>query len=211
MQLEIKIIGKVLTLSILVTSCLNAQEMKPELVGGPCEGCEAVLEFGDRSLTPVDTLPDFKKNGTPIRVQGTVYENDGRTPAEGVIIYVYHTNQQGRYAPEKDSRDWGKRHGYIRGWVKTDSQGKYTYYTLKPGAYPSGTEPAHIHYTILEPNGKYYWLQSCHFSGDPLLTDEERTPESPRGGTSGLLNLQKGDGLMVGTRNIILGRNIPGY
>ncbi|MCX2679806.1 intradiol ring-cleavage dioxygenase [Galbibacter sp. EGI 63066] len=198
-------------LSILFASCANSQrQQKTQLVGGG-EGTEAILEFGDRPLTPTDTLPDFHDRGIQIKVQGKVYQQDGKTPAEGVILYVYHTNQEGIYAPKADSKGWEKRHGYIRGWVKTDKNGHYAYYTLQPAAYPSGREAAHIHYTILESNGKYYWLDSIVFTGDPLLTENETNPEAPRGGTPRLLDLKKEGDLMVGTKDIILGKNIPGY
>ena len=197
-------------LSILIsTGCIS--QPTSELIGGPCEGCEAIFEYGDRNLFATDTLPDFYMDGNQIKVHGTVYKNDGVTPAKDVILYVYHTNQKGTYEVKSASRGWERRHGFIRGWVKTDQDGIYAIYTLKPGAYPNGSEPAHIHYTILEPNGKYYWLESCYFSDDPLLSDKESTPVAPRGGKSGILNLKKDGGILIGKRDIILGRNIPGY
>lgn len=197
---------------VLLSSCASSQnQTAPKLVGGPCEGCEAIFEYGDRVLSSVDTLPDFNHPGTKIKITGTIYQSDGTTPAENVILYVYHTNQEGIYATRGGETGWAKRHGYIRGWVKTDKNGKYAFYTLKPGVYPSRSEPAHIHPTILEPNGKYYWLESYLFAGDPLLTETEINPESPRGGSSGLISLRTEEGIMVGTRDFILGRNIPNY
>ena len=199
---------------LFFSSCVNSQASKkfePRLVGGPCEGCEAVLEYGDRSLSAVDTLPDFHDKGPQIKVTGTIYQPDGKTPAEGIILYVYHTDQDGIYATRGGETGWGRRHGYIRSWVKTGPDGRYTFYTLKPGAYPDGANPSHIHPTILEPDGKYYWLGSYHFSGDPLLTEREISPEAPRGGSSGLLSLQEEDGILVGERDFVLGRNVPGY
>lgn len=200
----------------ILLSCTHTQPAKnntitPTLVGGPCEGCEAILEYGERHLTSIDTLPDFHKEGMPIKVTGTVYENDGQTPAKDVIIYVYHTNPKGLYEPLENAKGWARRHGGIRGWMKTDKAGRYSYYTLKPAPYPNRSGPAHIHYTILEPNGKYYWLGSCHFIGDSLLTTKETNPDHPRGGSSGLLTLKKEGGVYVGTRDIILGQNIPEY
>ena len=191
----------------LVTQAFGA----PQLVGGPCEGCEAVFEYGDRELTPVDTLPDFHDEGPKIKVTGTIYQNDGKTPAEGVILYVYHTDQNGIYPTRGGEKGWAKRHGFIRGWVRTGKDGKYAFYTLKPGVYPDRGAPAHIHPTILEPNGKYYWLGSYHFQGDPLLTERETSPPSPRGGSSGLLVLRREGEMLVSERDIILGKNVPEY
>ncbi|MCX2682029.1 intradiol ring-cleavage dioxygenase [Galbibacter sp. EGI 63066] len=198
-------------LTILLSSCANSQNRdKTRLVGGG-EGCEAIFEYGDKELTAVDTLPDFNDQGSKIKVTGTIYQNDGKTPAEDVILYIYHTDQKGIYATKGDETGWAKQHGYIRGWIKTDSDGQYTFYTLKPGAYPNRSAPAHMHLTILEPNGKYYWLGSYHFEGDSLLTDKEIDPDSPRGGNSGVLTLRKEGNLLIGTRNVVLGKNIPNY
>lgn len=176
------------------------------LVGGPCQGCEAVFEYGDRELSPEDTLPGFESQEPKIKVTGTIYKPDGKTPAPGVILYVYHTNRKGVYPTKGGETGWARRHGYIRGWVKTDADGRYAFYTFKPGSYSSN--PAHIHPTILEPNGKYYWLGSYLFAGDPNLSGHE---EPPRGGSTGVMPLQKKGDLLVGTRDIILGKNIPNY
>ncbi|MGD8748922.1 MAG: hypothetical protein PVI44_10670 [Balneolaceae bacterium] len=198
------------------TEILNAQETPDRqknatLVGRPCEGCEAVFEYGDITLTPVDTLPDFNRDGPKLKITGTIYKNDGKTPASDVILYIYHTNQKGVYETLGNETGWARRHGHIRGWIKTGKDGRYTFYTLKPGTYPNRSAPAHIHPLILEPNGKYYWLGSYLFEGDPLLTDEQRNPDSPRGGSSGVMTLEKEKGLWVGYRDIILGLNVPGY
>ncbi len=193
-------------------ACNNAQnEFSPRLVGGPCEGCEAVFEFGDETLTPVDTLPDFNDEGTKLKLTGTIYLNDGITPATDVTLYFYHTNQSGIYPKKGNETGWANRHGYIRGWIKTGADGTYTLYTLRPGTYPSRAAPAHIHVTILEPDGKYYWIVDYFFDDDPLITDTDRFRDSPRGGNNGILYLQQDGNLWIGERDIILGKNVPGY
>jgi len=183
--------------------------MRARLVGGPCEGCEAVFEYGDRVLSPVDTLPDFQEPGPRLKITGTIYQRDGKTPAAGVVLYVYHTDQSGVYATRGNETGWGRRHGYIRGWIRTDSTGRYAFYTLKPGTYPSRSAAAHIHPTILEPDGKYYWLESYLFEGDSLLTARELSPAGHRGGGPAVLPLKKEGDLLVGERDIVLGKNVP--
>lgn len=203
-----------LLLVVVLTSCAHSQSQRQgdyKLVGGPCEGCEAIFEYGDEQLTPVDTLPDFHDQGVKIKVTGTIYQSDGKTPAPGVILYVYHTDQGGVYAKRGDETGWARTHGYIRGWMKTDDSGRYTFYTLRPGVYPNRSAPAHIHPIVLEPNGKYYWLGAFHFRGDSLLTERELNPSNPRAGSVGLLALQQEGDLWVGTQDIILGKNIPDY
>ncbi len=207
-----------LMLAGYLTSCAPSPSHSPPQTAasahhllGTCEGCEAVFEYGDKTLTPVDTLPDFYDQGTQIRVMGTIYEPDAMTPAKDVILYIYHTNQDGIYPTRGDETGWAKRHGYIRGWIKTGADGKYTFYTLKPGVYPDRNAPAHLHPIILEPDGKYYWIETYYFAGDTLLTLDQTSPIRPRGGTPGVLYLREKDGILTGRRDIILGRNIPGY
>lgn len=200
-----------LALCFNLTSCISQEnsKFKPKLVGGPCEGCEAVLDYGDRELSSIDTLPEFEKTEPKLKVTGTIYEKDGKTPAKGVILFVHHTNRDGVYPKRGDKEGWESEYGYIHQWIKTGADGKYTFYTFKPKRY--GGLPAHIHPIILEPNGKYYWLGSFLFAEDSQLTDEHTNPKSPRGGSNGILSLKKENGIWVGKRDFILGKNVPGY
>jgi len=208
--------NKILTLSLLLFSLSSCAQVKTEngvvthLIGG-CEGCEAIFEYGSKELSDVDTLPDFHESGMRIKVTGKIYHSDGITPAKDVILYVYHTDQHGIYATRGGETGWARRHGYNRGWMKTSEEGRYTFLTLKPGTYPDRREAAHIHPTILEPGGKYYWLGSYYFANDPLLTSEQKAPATPRGGTAGVLTLRQDGDIWVGERNFILGKNVPGY
>src|SRR3712207_3672531 len=95
-----------MTLCLALGSCAQGNSQKggkagPAYtnVGGPCEGCEAIHEtpVPFDQLNAVDTLPDFGDNGPKLEISGVVYRQDGRTPAPGVILYVYHTDQKGVY------------------------------------------------------------------------------------------------------------------
>ena len=202
-----------IVLFLLIVSCSNSQndtKVKNRLVGN-CEGCEAIFEYGDKNLNAVDTLPDFNDPGVQLKLCGTIYKLDGKTPAKNVILYIYHTDQQGIYPTTGSEKGWARQHGNIRGWIKTDEKGKYTFFTLKPGVYPSRSQPAHIHPIVLEPDGKYYWLGSYFFEGDSLLSNDQIFPINPRADSPGVLKLKWEDGLWVATRDFILGRNVPGY
>jgi protocatechuate 3,4-dioxygenase, beta subunit len=181
-------------------------------VGGSCEGCEAIYEspvpLSDLSWS--DTLPDFNEAGPKLLLRGTVYLPDSKTPAPGVVVYAYHTDQKGIYAKKGSETGWGKRHGYIRGWVKTNNQGQYQFYTLKPAPYPGREAPAHIHITVKEPDKNEYWIDEVLFADDPLLTAANRNNTENRGG-SGIVQLQKANSMLMATRDIILGKNIPDY
>ncbi|NND63468.1 MAG: intradiol ring-cleavage dioxygenase, partial [Flavobacteriaceae bacterium] len=122
---------------ILTLSACGQQTSSANNTVNSCEGCKAYEEYGDKRLTSVDTLPDFDKNGPHILLTGTVFQYDRKTPAEDVILYIYHTNREGIYPKTGNEKGHAKRHGYLRGWVKTNERGDYAFYTFRPGAYPS--------------------------------------------------------------------------
>lgn len=107
--------------------------------------------------------------GEPLVVSGTVYAPDGKTPAAGIMVYVYHTDAEGYYRKGANSSDNPR----IKGTMITNSEGRYEFRTIKPGNYPGGGVPAHIHYVL---SGKSYPKQNDEvmFEGDPYLTSKER-------------------------------------
>lgn len=184
-------------------------------VGGRCEGCEATLEFGDRDLNSIDTLPDAGIDAPPLLLTGRVFTID-RKPAEGVIVYIHHTDQEGLYQlredaePWRNSGQWARRHGSLRGWVRSDDDGRYTFITQRPAAYPGRTDPAHIHMFIKEDGLSPYYIDDVLFDDDPLLTPDERDGRKDRGG-SGIVEQEVRNDTIFIERDIILGLNVPGY
>ena len=180
-------------------------------IGGSCEGCEAIHEspVPFDSLKNMSWLPDWNEQGPKLAVNGTVYNADG-SPAPNVVVYIYHTDQKGVYPTKGDEKGWGKRHGYLRGWMKTNEKGEYKFFTLRPAAYPGRQDPQHIHVTIKEPGKNEYWIDEYVFDDDPLLTDKQRKASENRGG-SGILVLKDVGNMLKAERNIYLGKNIPDY
>lgn len=181
-------------------------------IGGSCEGCEAIHEspVPFSQLNNTDTLPDFDDgNGPKLEISGYIYQRDGKTPAADVVLYVYHTDQKGIYPTAGNEKGWAKRHGYLRGWVKTGKDGFYRFYTLLPASYPNSSNPKHIHPTVKEPGKNEYWIDEYLFEGDPYL-ENERPGRPPRGG-NGVIKVEMKNGMLRGTRDIILGLNVPGY
>jgi protocatechuate 3,4-dioxygenase, beta subunit len=181
-------------------------------VGGSCEGCEAIFEspVPFEKLTWIDTLPDFTEPGPKLVISGVIYNADGKTPASGVVLYVYHTDQTGHYTKKGDEKGWGLRHGYIRGWMKTNDRGEYKFYTLKPAAYPGANISAHIHPVLKEPGKNEYWIDEYLFEDDKFITSENRKKLEQRGG-NGIIILHENNGVLYGKRDIVLGLHIPGY
>jgi protocatechuate 3,4-dioxygenase beta subunit len=189
----------------------NATKANNIHVGGRCEGCEAIHEssLAFDSLNHLSWLPDWNDKGRKLAINGVVYKTDG-SPAANVIIYVYHTDQTGIYPTKGNEKGWGKRHGYIRGWMKTNEKGEYKFFTLRPAAYPGREAPEHIHITIKEPDKNEYWIDEYVFDDDPLLTAKERKSCQDRGG-SGILKVKDVGNMLKAERNIYLGKNIPDY
>lgn len=202
----------IVILLLTITSCQSQTKKidKNQIVGGYCEGCEAIFEYGNKKLYATDTLPKFQESTPKLKITGTVYMNDGKTPAENVILYIYHTNENGIYETKGNEQGWAKRHGYIRGWVKTEKNGKYGFYTFKPAPYPNGRAANHIHIIVVEPHKNEYYIDDFMFETDSLLTKQEKNRLSQRGG-SGIIALEKQNELLLMKRDIILGLNIPHY
>lgn len=179
-------------------------------VGSGCDGCELMYEGMPRKLSNTTYLPGWAGGTQKMIVEGTVYRKDGHTVAPGVIVYIYHTDSKGYYSPSLGQVN-GKRHGHLRGWVKTGCDGKYRFYTSMPAPYPQHDNPAHIHPVIKEPGISEYYIDEYQFTGDPLLTDTLRRKTENRGGP-GIVTLSKNKaGILICKRDIILGQNIPNY
>ncbi|MGH9800276.1 MAG: intradiol ring-cleavage dioxygenase, partial [Blastocatellia bacterium] len=195
---------------LILHVCQPIAGQQKKLVGGGCDGCDLVYEGMPKSLNWETTIPDATEPGEPMEINGTIYQLDGKTPAANVILYVYHTNAQGYYQPSA-GQTFGRRHGHLRGWMKTDGQGRYKFRSIRPAAYPNRTDPAHIHPVVKEPDKNEYYIDEFRFDDDALLTKEERAKEEKRGG-SGIIKLTKNNaGVWVGRRDIVLGKNVPNY
>jgi len=205
-----KLLLLLLTVVVLSVSGCAQTNQRSEKVGGGCEDCNLMLEGMPQSLRWQTNIADQNEPGEALLISGIIYKPDGKTPAPGVILYVYHTDNTGNYSPSSDQK-LGKRHGHLRGWMKTDAQGRYQFKTIRPASYPSRQAPQHIHPIIQESNNTLYWIDEYLFEDDPLLTAEERSRQEKRGG-SGVIWLKKDEkGVLIGKRNIILGMNIPNY
>jgi protocatechuate 3,4-dioxygenase beta subunit len=169
-----------------------------------CEWCGAAEAPEDLSWETRIAGPD--EPGDPLVIEGVVYEADGVTPAPGVVLYLYHTNAAGVYPRRGDETGNGRRHGYLRSWLRTDEAGRYLFTTIRPGSYPGRTEPAHIHVTVQAPGHDEYYVDDFVFEGDPALTPAHRARLRGRGG-SGIVTLTWDErGVWRGTRDLVLMR-----
>lgn len=205
-------IGLIVVLCNVLSSCSGQTRESNKAANG------VLTYYGiAKKISSVDSSAGWKLKGQKILLTGIVYQIDGRTPAADVLLYYYQTDTDGKYLHKEGEirsmppNELGQTHGYIRGWVQTDKEGKYSIYTVRPGAYPTNDEPAHVHITVKEPNDlDEYYLDDFVFDDDKILTSERRKRMENRGGSGVLRLVQEGD-LQIGERNIVLGLNIPGY
>jgi protocatechuate 3,4-dioxygenase beta subunit len=200
----------VIALGMGATDCVQDGPRPARRVGGGCEGCELMHEGMPKELGWQTAIAGEGEPGVPLEMRGVIYRSDGKTPAPEVILYVYHTDAKGYYSPAP-SQAHGRRHGHLRGWMKTDREGRYRFRTIRPAPYPGGRIPAHIHPIVKEPQRNEYYIDEYVFGDDPLVTGEERGKMEGRGG-SGVVDVTRNkEGVWVGRRDILLGRNIPHY
>src|SRR5688500_13372910 len=93
----------ILPICLLASSC-QAQSAKnadvnagspARLVGGPCDGCEIMWVGMPANLRSSDTSKGWNEAGQKLVISGKVYRKDGRTPAPGVTLYYWQTDNNG--------------------------------------------------------------------------------------------------------------------
>jgi protocatechuate 3,4-dioxygenase, beta subunit len=125
----------------------------------PAFGASVIREF-DHDLTK-----NARINGEPIgeriKVSGKVMDEYGRG-MPNILLEIWQANSAGRYIHKQEIHDAPLDPNFLGGGrTLTDNEGRYTFYTIKPGAYPWGNHynawrPNHIHFSVLghqiEPN-----------------------------------------------------------
>lgn len=115
-------------------------------------------------LTSSERIAPATEPGTPFVLRGQAFAADGRTPLADAIVFAYHTDRDGLYRPRGEpAHTWR-----LKGWAKTGADGRFEFRTIRPGPYPGGTEPAHVHLTLFTADGRAY------HAGGPVLDDGEQ-------------------------------------
>lgn len=136
--------------------------------------------FGDFPLGEWDhdLTKNAIKNGEPlgerIVVHGKVL-NENAQPIPNILVEIWQANAAGRYVHKVDKHAAPLDPNFLgAGRVRTDKDGYYCFYTIKPGAYPWGNHfnawrPNHIHFSLFGPNITTRLVTQMYFPGDPLL------------------------------------------
>jgi protocatechuate 3,4-dioxygenase, beta subunit len=115
--------------------------------------------------------------GTPLVIQGRVFNTDGTTPLGNAVVFAYHTDREGLY-----DRQGAPAHSWrLRGWAKTDAEGRFEFRTMRPGSYPNSRNPAHVHLTVFTPEGARYHAGEVQFADDPVLPASARESSEREG------------------------------
>ena len=129
---------------------------------------------GGRNCVPGHLAPSRivitqpQKGEQPLLVEGQVLQADGKTPAADVVVYVFHTDARGVYNATRGAPP------RLRGWVRTDAQGRYAYRTIRPAPHPGGRDAARVHTQLWSYEVSAQWGTSLLFADDSRLPVTDR-------------------------------------
>ncbi len=134
--------------------------------------------FGHETVRPTDSDLTKQNTGEPqgerIIVTGRVVDDDN-APVRGALIEIWQANAAGRYRHQNDNHPAPLDPNFTGyGRVLTDSDGRYSFVSIKPGAYPwrnheNAWRPAHIHLSLFGAGILSRLVTQMYFPGDPLL------------------------------------------
>lgn len=150
----------------------------------------AALERAQRdrpaTLTSKTRIAPASEPGTPLSVRGRAVEEDGRTPIGNAVVFAYHTDKDGHYdRPGAGAHSWR-----LKGWARTDADGRFEFTTIRPGAYPQRNTAEHIHLNIFLEDGRRY-ASGIEFDDDPLVTAQSRAESKERAPFGGVVPVRK--------------------
>jgi protocatechuate 3,4-dioxygenase, beta subunit len=137
--------------------------------------------LGESFVGPEDHDLTARHEGEPIgqriQVSGRVLDSDGRA-VPNTLVEVWQANAAGRYRHRND--DWPAPldpNFTGAGRCMTDSEGRYRFVTIRPGAYPwknhaNAWRPAHIHFSLFGRAFTQRLVTQMYFPGDPLFSED---------------------------------------
>jgi catechol 1,2-dioxygenase len=154
-----------------------------ELLGSTALATAGLLtgfRFQDKKLVPTESNiegPYYRKDapfrnklatglkGEALKISGKVLGPDG-APLREALVDVWQADKEGAYDNTSDAF-------VLRGRIKTDKDGLYTYETIIPGQYDLGEakRPAHIHYKV-SAAGHALLTTQLYFKGDPWISKD---------------------------------------
>lgn len=155
--------------------------------GAASDALATEMDAGGCRVTTRDALGPYYESGAPLRtvslagddepgvpllVEGRLVGPDCRTPLKDYVLDLWQANAVGAYSPGQTPTGSDFR---LRGKIRTDSFGRYSFETVLPGRYTdaAGVRPAHIHVTFRSPAGGSLLTTQMYFQGDPYLGEAD--------------------------------------
>src|SRR5713101_6122415 len=143
----------------------TAERRTPEQILGPFYPLKSLGQNAD--LTRVSGRPG-RAEGLVLNVMGRVLNVKG-VPVSNATVEIWQANAHGRYTHPSDPNPAPLDPNFEGSAVlKTDSDGRYRFKTVKPAAYPAGPNrmrPAHIHFQVSGRQDKI--VTQMYFENDP--------------------------------------------
>jgi protocatechuate 3,4-dioxygenase beta subunit len=134
--------------------------------------------FGHDSVRPSDSDLTRQHSAEPlgerIIVSGRITDDDG-IPVRAALIEIWQANAAGRYKHKNDNHSAPLDQNFTGcGRLLTDNDGRYSFVSIKPGAYPwknhaNAWRPAHVHFSLFGAGILSRLITQMYFPGDPLL------------------------------------------
>ena len=129
-------------------------------------------------LTSHIVIAGPKEPGQRLIITGRTFGSDGK-PRGDVVIEAHHTDASGIYLAEGARGPNPKVAARLFGRLATAADGTYRIDTIRPGSYPGGVAPAHIHIHIQD--GRHEQYEMIEFADDRALTPAMRAKDSVGG------------------------------
>jgi protocatechuate 3,4-dioxygenase beta subunit len=171
----------VVTLFVTTTS-LSAQDR--EFI----QALERAQQSRPAALSSTARIAPASERGTPLVIHGRAFAADGRTPLGDAIVFAYHTDRNGLYDRPGTTHSWR-----LRGWAKTDADGRFEFTTIRPGAYPGTTIAQHVHFAVFTASGERYHGGELNFADDKFVSAADRAA-SQKAGEFGHVRTVRRDG-----------------
>jgi len=159
------------------------------------------LLFGTSLLAQTPTIPDPPfgplswqariappgEPGDALVVSGQVFDPSGSKPVAGVVVYAYHTDIKGLYAPSG-----AQRPPRLQGWAQTDADGRYEFRTVRPAPYPGDGPPAHVHFYLSGAGYPQQEAEELQVEDDPKVGTEAAARSRREGRFGGVRPVTRG-------------------
>lgn len=95
-------------------------------------------------------------------------------PIADAIVYAYHTDAEGDYAPDAGQPGGGSDNPRLFGFLRSDAKGRVFAESVIPASYRGTDVPQHIHFHV-DREGKRHYGSGIYFNTHGNLDEELRT------------------------------------